>query len=56
MTNGDKIREMFTDEYLAQHLCGIYVCCADCPLYWVDKCCEYDLRLNYLKQGDETND
>lgn len=53
MTNGDYIRQMMSDEYIAQEFCGIVAPfdgdCDDCPLYKNPNCGSFEERLKWLK-------
>lgn len=54
MTNGDYIRKIMTDEYIAQGFCSIvapFDCdCDDCPLCDNPKCVLYEERIKWLEE------
>lgn len=52
MTNGDKLRAMMNDNYLADVLfCAMYDECCDCPLNDIlGECTDVQARLEWLKQ------
>ena len=50
MTNGDKLREMMTDENIAKnYFCAFYDDCPDCPLYKIVDCENINTRLEWLR-------
>lgn len=57
MTNGDKLRAMMNDNYLAAVMfCAIYDECCDCPLNDItDECTDVQTRLEWLKQEVSEN-
>ena len=54
MSNGDYIRQMMGDDYIAQEFCGIVAPfngdCDDCPLCHNPKCALYEERIKWLKE------
>jgi hypothetical protein len=63
MTNGDYIRQMMSDEYIARGFCGLVYPfdgdCDVCPLYDNPKCGSFEERLKWVKAeyaGEEEAD
>lgn len=53
-TNGDKFREMMTDENIAKmYFCAVYDDCPDCPLYKIVECENINTRLEWLRSESE---
>ena len=54
VTNGDRIREMLTDENIAKnYFCAFYDDCPDCPLYKIVDCENINIRLEWLRSESD---
>ena len=57
MTNGDYIRSIISDEFIAEHFFCRAICpdldCDGCPLDGAENCFDHNLRMKFLRENRE---